>query len=61
MKTVKEAALILGYKHPDSVRKAINVGSFKATKLGTDWFFTPYQLKQAMKWRGIHGRRKEQA
>jgi excisionase family DNA binding protein len=41
--TLKEAAAILGVT-PDNLRQSIARGSFKAKKLGRDWFTTQAEV-----------------
>ncbi len=43
--TLKEAAALLGVT-PDNLRQSIARGTFKATKMGRDWFTTQAEVER---------------
>jgi excisionase family DNA binding protein len=45
--TLKEAAALLGVT-PDNLRQSIARGTFKAKKLGRDWFTTQAEVSRYM-------------
>ena len=54
MKTIKEAAPLMGYS-PDYIRVKIHRGLIPAQKRGRDWFLTDYVIEKYKRNGGENG------